>query len=286
MSKSFDPAKLKKLYRPPKDSHKGQNGKLTIIGGSHLFHGASLWALKVASRIVDMVFYSSIPENNRLVEKLKTEIFDFIAVPRQKLEEYIAESDAVLIGPGLPREEGRTEGEKPTKDLTVRLLERFPQKKWIIDAGSLTEMDPEWFRELGGNVIITPHGKEFASLFRLEATEENVKQMAQKYKCVILRKGVVDVVCSPRQCRLVEGGNAGMTKGGTGDVLAGLVAALACKNDLFLAAGAASYINKKAGEELYKRVGPFFNASDLGNEIPRVMKKLLLDNIIPSQGGD
>jgi len=65
---------LKKLYIPPPDSHKGQNGKLMIIGGSHLFHAASLWALEVASRIVDMVFYSSVPENNQIVKKTKEAI--------------------------------------------------------------------------------------------------------------------------------------------------------------------------------------------------------------------
>ena len=65
-----------------------------------------------------------------------------------------------------------------------------------------------------------------------------------------------------------------MTKGGTGDVLAGLVAALACKNDLFLAACSGSYINKKAGDELFARVGYSFNSSDLADEIPVVMAQL------------
>ena len=54
--KTFNPKILKELYKPPAGSHKGQNGKLMIIGGSKLFHAASLWSLKVASRIVDMVF--------------------------------------------------------------------------------------------------------------------------------------------------------------------------------------------------------------------------------------
>src|SRR3972149_12015677 len=130
----FDPTELKKLYLPSKDSHKGQNGKLTIVGGSHLFHGASLWSLKVASRIVDMVFYASIPENNKLTQKLKSEIYDFIAVPREKVEEYIAESDTILIGPGLPREEGRMGREESSKEITERLVRKFPQKKWVIDA--------------------------------------------------------------------------------------------------------------------------------------------------------
>lgn len=273
MTEKFNPEDVQKLWFPPMETHKGQNGKLTIVGGSHLFHGASLWALKVASRIVDMVFYASTPENNQLAEKLKGEIFDFIAVPRGKVEEYIEESDAVLIGPGLPREEGRDLGEDVTRDLTERLLKKFPQKKWVLDAGSLQTMDTDW---LSANTLITPHHQEFQNLFKLEATEENVPLMAKKYGCAILLKGVTDVVCSRGDCRLVEGGNAGMAKGGTGDVLAGLAAALACKNDLFLAACCGSYINKKAGDELYLRVGPYFNASDLCEEIPRVMRELLI----------
>ncbi len=280
MIKQFNPQDLKKLYRPAKDSHKGQNGKLTIIGGSHLFHGASLWALKVASRIVDMVFYSSIPENNELTQKLKSELYDFIVVPREKIEEYITESDAILIGPGLPREEGREEDEESTKTLTERLLKKFPDKKWVIDAGSLTEMEPEW---LNKNCLITPHKREFARLFpdlstsgeSLRATTRGVLSAVQKYQCTILLKGQTDIVCSPTQCVRVSGGNEGMTKGGTGDVLAGLVAALACKNDLFLAAVAGSFINKKAGDELYKKVGPYFNATDLCDEIPKLIKELL-----------
>ncbi len=257
---------LKNLYLPSKDSHKGENGKLTIIGGSKLFHGASLWALKVASRIVDMVFYASIPENNELTKELKAEIFDFIAVPRGEAENYLEESDAVLIGPGLLRE-------PETKEITKNLLNKFPQKKWVIDAGSLTEMEPSW---LNKNCLITPHQKEFTALFKMEATKETVRQMAQKYGCVILFKGPTDIICSPEACKLTTGGNQGMTKGGTGDVLAGLAAALACKNDLFLAACAASVINKKAGEELAKKAGYYFNASDLSDQIPQTMKELLL----------
>lgn len=291
---TFDLSELKKLYRPSKTSHKGMNGKLTIIGGSHLFHGASLWALKVASRIVDMVFYASVPENNELTKKLKSELYDFIAIPREKIEEYITESDVVLIGPGLAREDGRGE-EESTKDLTERLLKKFPTKKWVIDAGSLTEMEPAWLKMLNGNVVVTPHGGEFERLFpgviaRSEATRQSkkiatsldklvtrddIQIIAKKYNCIILLKGPTDIVCSPSKCVAVEGGNEGMTKGGTGDVLAGLVAALACKNDLFLAAKVGSYINKKAGDMLYNKVGPYFNASDLADKIPAVMKELL-----------
>jgi NAD(P)H-hydrate epimerase len=52
---------------------------------------------------------------------------------------------------------------------------------------------------------------------------------------------------------------------------------LAAKNDLFLSACAGSYINKKAGESLFKKVGYYFNSTDLVNEIPKVMKDLIGD---------
>lgn len=274
--KKFTEADLKKLYIPSKDSHKGDNGKLLIIGGSHLFHGASLWSLKVASRIVDMVFYSSVPENLELTKKLKTDIYDFIAVPRDQIDNYIAEADAVLIGPGLPRDDGKHPEEESTRKLSKQLLAKYGgEKRWVIDAGSLTDMDASWLKNLNGNVIVTPHEKEFEKLFGILPSEEVVKEKAEEYNCVILLKGATDMICSPAECIEVGEGNPGMTKGGTGDVLAGLVAALACKNDLFLAAAAGAFINKKAGESLYERVGPYFNASDLADEIPKVMKEFL-----------
>ncbi len=284
----FDPKILKKLYIPPSASHKGQNGKLLVISGSKLFHSSSLWALKVASRIVDMVFYSSVPENNQIVLEAKKEFRDGIVVPRNKIEDYVKEADCILIGPGLPRKDGREKGDDDTKALTENLLKKYPEKKWVIDGGSLQTINPSLIPQ---NAILTPHYKEFEKLFNLRIKdkglrikEEIVGEMAKKYNCTIVLKGATDIVCGldnsvrppTLTLRRVEGGNAGMTKGGTGDVLAGLIAALACKNDAFLPAVAGSYINKKAGESLFKRVGYYFNSSDLVDEIPRVMKGLLI----------
>ena len=283
----FNPEELKKLYRPSVSSHKGQNGKLLLIGGSHLFHAASLWSLKVASRVVDMVFYSSIPENNQIVQDAKEEFRDGIVVPRDKVKNYIDEADCILIGPGLPREDGEEDGDQSTKKLTEELLKRYPNKKWVIDGGSLQTINPSL---IPSNSILTPHHGEFEKLFnfqfpisnfqsinndQISKMEKIVQEKAREHKCVILLKGAVDIICDKTRCVKVSGGNPGMTKGGTGDVLAGLVAALYCKNEAFLAASAGSYINKKAGDELYKKIGTYFNASDLVSEIPFAMKDLL-----------
>src|SRR3989344_5963459 len=106
MTKIVTKEDIKSLYMPPVRSHKGQNGRLLVIGGSHLFHAASLWALQVASRIVDLVHYSSVEENNEIVQKLREEFRDGIVVPRPEVENYIQEDDCILIGPGIVRAEG------------------------------------------------------------------------------------------------------------------------------------------------------------------------------------
>ena len=268
-------SEVKALRRPKKTSHKGENGKLLIVGGSRLFHGASMWALKTASRIVDLVFYASIEENLEVARKIKSEVFDFIGIRVEEIEDYIKEADCVLIGPGLMRVE-------ETKKLTERWLKNYPKKRWVIDAGSLQMMEPGLLNE---NCLITPHKKEFERLFEVnfEGIEEfklaQVKEkalflqsFAKKFGGVILMKGVVDLVVSPTLWKFNLTGNEGMTKGGTGDVLAGLVAGFYCKNEAFLSACAGIFVNGLTGDRLKERVGVWFNASDLCEEIPKTLK--------------
>lgn len=291
--KQFDPQLLKNLYIPSANTHKGQNGKLLFIGGSRLFHAATIWPLTIASKIVDMVFYSSVPENNELIISVKKEFRDGMVIRRDDLEAYLKEADAILIGPGMVRTDEpfdkneyeqaslqeinaiQDEG-KQTYFLMKYLLAKFPEKKWIIDAGALQMIEPEWLKSLNGNVIITPHPKEFSRVFVTDATPDAIEKAAKEYNVILLVKGEKDIVCAPNDCIEIAGGNAGMTKGGTGDVLAGLIGALATKNDLYIAAVTGSYINKKAGDSLFQKVGYYFNATDLVNEIPVVMKELLL----------
>ncbi len=243
---------LDQIELPTPDSHKGQNGKLLIIGGSELFHAASKWSLDIASKFVDMVFYSSIPSNNELVKEVKTNFWNGIVVPQDSLDDYLIEADCVLIGPGMERN-------KKTEVIVNDLLSKYATKKWVIDAGALQMVN---IALLNSHNIITPHQKEFQRL--VEVAEP-----------IALLKGPVDKISFQGQVVEVEGGNAGMTKGGTGDVLAGLVAALYCTHDAMTAAVVASVVNKKAGESLYHRVGPYFNASDLVVEVPKVMWQLL-----------
>ena len=138
------------------------------------------------------------------------------------------------------------------------------------------------------NAILTPHHGEFTALCLKSPVSslheqkvpdaQKVEIFAKHYTCVVLLKGEQDIIGTPTgNMYEVVGGNAGMTKGGTGDVLAGLIAALACTNEALLSTMAGSFVNKKAGDALYAIVGPFFNATDLANQIPKTMKELLLE---------
>lgn len=281
---NFNPKDLKKLYIPAPDSIKGENGKLMVIAGSVLFHAASLWPLEVASRIVDMVFYSSVSLNNEIVQNDKNSFRNGIVIPRPEIEKYIKEADCILIGPGLPRDKGRQKQDVSTRDLTQKFLLKYPDKKWVIDGGSLQTID---IKVIPRNAILTPNKKEFEILklkiqnsklknaIQNSKLEEQVKIFAKEYNCIVLLKGKVDYVSNDSQSVQVKGGNQGMTKGGTGDVLAGLTASLYCKNDAFLSATSASYINKKAGDNLYQSMGLYYNASDLILEVPKVMKEFI-----------
>ena len=100
----FNKDELKNLFVPAKNSSGEDNGQITIIGGSELFHGAPLLSLTVASRIVDMVFFTS-PEKSvgSIAEKLKSKLMSYIWIPVNEVEHYIEKSEAILIGPGMLR---------------------------------------------------------------------------------------------------------------------------------------------------------------------------------------
>lgn len=276
----FTKENLKDLYSPARNSQGEQNGQVTIIGGSTLFHGAPIFGLKVASRIVDMVFFAT-PEKSvgRVAEAAKSKLMSFIWVPWEEAEEYVEKSDSVLIGPGFMRyrSEKVPHGEryhlcdiscKMTSEITQKFLTKFPHKKWVIDAGSLQTLESNWIPKKS---ILTPNQHEFKYLFG----NMDPALAAEKYDCIIVQKGPITRVFGDGKICEIDGGNAGLTKGGTGDTQAGLTAAFLAKNEPFLSACAASFVIKNTADELYKKVGTNFNADDLADAIPEVLQALI-----------
>lgn len=257
---------LSQIRHLEKGSHKGQNGKVLLVGGSELFHAASRWSLDVLVTMVDMVFYSSVPANNELIREAKGNFWDGVVVPREEVESYLEEANVVLIGPGMERSEGSND----TYKITNALLTKYPEKKWVIDAGALQMVEPKLLNE---KCIITPHMGELERLFKKVGGHE---EQLLSTGVTILLKGEKDHIYTKNEEKWVVGGNPGMTKGGTGDVLAGLVAGLYVFTDNpFAAAMLGSFINKASGDTLYQKVGPFFKTTDLVKQIPVVLKEVL-----------
>ncbi|MCE7697508.1 MAG: NAD(P)H-hydrate dehydratase, partial [Methanobacterium paludis] len=125
--------------------------------------------------------------------------------------------------------------------------------------------------------VLTPHTAEFKAVFDLPVPQnfedkvETVLEASKNSGCVVLLKGAVDVVSNGKYVRLNTTGNPGMTVGGTGDVLAGLVGGLiAQSHDAFEAAYLGAYINGVAGDLASSEYGYNFLASDILRYIPRV----------------
>lgn len=254
-------------------------GKLTIVGGSKLFHGAPLIALKGASRIVGMVYFSSPIKDKSLAEKIKVNLLNFIWIPRKEIGEYIANSNVVLIGPGMMRNRREKDGfvcdeeGAKTKDLSLKLFADFPDKKWVVDGGTLQVIKVD---DLPKGAVVTPNRKEFQMLFGEPMEEdrdkraEQILRLAKKHKITILTKAEVSMVSDGVRVVEVLGGNDGLVKGATGDAIAGLVAGFLAQDEPVFAAAAASYLIKKAAERLAEKRGLMFNADDLVETVPLV----------------
>jgi NAD(P)H-hydrate epimerase len=155
-----------------------------------------------------------------------------------------------------------------TKKIVKNILTKYPNKKIIIDAGALRVLNLDWLHK---NCVVTPHAGEFKFLFKKKDTQENVLIISKKYPAIIVAKGAIDYIAQNGQLWISSTGNAGMTKGGTGDVLSGLLSALATKNDLLTATQTAVYVNGLAGDRLKKRFHHYYSASELIEEARRVL---------------
>lgn len=285
--KIFDKENLGELWRPDSNGSKFAGGQVTIIGGSKLFHGAPLMALKVASRVVDMVYFSSYEDDREIVNMIKSNLSSFIWIDRKDLDIYASKSDAILIGPGMMRysHEGNHSGAvcddagMETRNMSLGLFEKFADKRWVVDGGSLQVVTPDL---LPKGAVITPNRNEFNMLFGREFDSKNIlesramiEEMANKYNLIIAAKGVEGFVTDGKESYLVKGGNVGLIKGGTGDVMAGLTVALLANNRPVIAAAAAIYLVKQAADELFGERDLMYNSDDLADRVPLTYGRLL-----------
>ena len=270
-------------------SHKGENGRVMIVGGSIEYVGAVMLAGIAVFRVgVDLVViaapYKVAWAINTFSPDLITKKFSgdyFVMKHAKKIVDSAKDFDAVLIGNGMGIR-------KQTINFSKYVIKNIKNNK-VIDADAIKAMDIKKTK----NSIITPHSEELEIMLKNNNIDvskfkkikiNNYKGKANFIKNnlknflnnnnVILLKGKLDIVMSKNKTYYNKTGNPAMSVGGTGDVLAGMCAGLLAQTkDLFRSACIAAYVNGKIGDALFKKTGYGFMASEMLDYIPKELMK-------------
>ncbi|UCD45348.1 MAG: NAD(P)H-hydrate dehydratase [Candidatus Bathyarchaeota archaeon] len=265
------------------EAHKGDFGRLLVIGGSETYSGApALTGMGAYATGVDLVYVAAPETAASIVAGFSTSLITVkLKGPRLTRKNvdavlpFLGNVDAVALGPGLG-----VHGE--TVEAVDRILEEVEGASLpvLLDADALKAFAGR--RRKVGEAVFTPHRGEFEILTGKEAgvghREQggSVMKEAKKLGATILLKGAVDVVSDGERVRYNWTGNPGMTVGGTGDVLAGVVSAyLAMGAPPLQAAVAGAFVNGAAGDYACEEMGYNFEAHDLLGKIPLVIEDAL-----------
>lgn len=277
------PGDLLRLPKRKSSTHKGENGKVLIIGGSAEYSGApalaGLAALKSSADLVTI----ACPEAAMIpIKSYSPDLIvkgfpgDHINIKMLKgMLKMVERVDCILIGcgGGLEPETG------DAFNLLVQEIMKM-EKPIVIDADGLKLIKKDIIQDYP-NIILTPHEGEFREFFSLESPIiiEDFKEKVTAYhsianniKGLVLLKGPVDMIFHGEKVRLNTTGTPGMTVGGTGDCLAGITASLWAQGlSPMDAAALAAFINGRAGELAEEEYGYGFTASEMIDFIPRAM---------------
>ncbi len=266
------------LRRSAPGSHKGDNGRVLIVGGGP-FLGAPYYAGMAAYRSgADLVHVAAPAAAAAVLRTWGPDLLIHDACPgdhctngaKETVRALLARVDAVVIGPGL--------GTNPETRTVARTIIEDACKAGIsvvVDADGLDALDDALLAKHGNRMVLTPHGREFTDLTGWKPTPANVTKYAAKHNVTVLRKGPIDVVSDGARTRICTRGHPSMTVGGTGDLLAGAVGALLARGaEPFDAACAGAYLLGIAGEAAAKEFGVGAVAMDMAMEIARVLATL------------
>lgn len=234
------------------DSHKGENGRVAVIGGSRFIHGAPLFAGLAALETGVDILAVCLPSCH--AETAKTTILNAFVHPFDadeltagdvaRILELLATMDAAVIGPGI--------GRSPVQLRALEDMVAAATCRLVLDA---TALQPWTLRAVAGkSAVLTPH---LGELERMGLRPEDMSAAARDAGATIVLKGMRDRIAHhDGTTEVITGGNPGLTAGGTGDALAGVIAGL-CAQGVRTeeAARTGCFVIKRAGEELYPEFG-------------------------------
>jgi ADP-dependent NAD(P)H-hydrate dehydratase len=261
------------------NSKKGDNGIVLVIGGSSLYHGAPILASLTALRAGADLVYTAVPRI--IINAIRSYSPNIIALPMTDNTLTIGSANRLVKSlPKIPHSAtigmGMTISKAEALNSLVKKLKENGTRL-VLDASALIPRIVTEITET--DTIITPHAGEFKRIFNEEVgiskseIVSSVSRMATRYKITIILKGWLNVIADHSgNVATIKRSTPAMTVGGTGDVLAGLVAALYSKiNSAFDASALGIYFNGLAAHVAFEQVGLHMVATDLIENLPKVM---------------
>jgi ADP-dependent NAD(P)H-hydrate dehydratase / NAD(P)H-hydrate epimerase len=247
----------------PSDAHKGTRGRVIVVGGDEGMLGAARLAARAAFAAGAGLVHLVAPAGSVTVAAsaepdLQTCAQPFEAMPSARTVALLAQADAVVIGPGLGRKASRP-------DFILAAIAAIPRSATLVlDADGLVAFagQVDRLREAlaGRRALLTPHAGEFRGLFPEEASQMVVDPWgaavaaSDRVGAVVLLKGVPTVIAATGRTPLtIASGNPGLATGGSGDTLAGLIAAIASRSEDFVHAAATAAVALGEGADLAAR---------------------------------
>ena len=262
------------------DGHKGNYGRILLLCGSQGYTGAAALAAMGALRCGAGLVFLGVPEAIYPIEAVKLTEPIVFPLPEEngKLSvdavipvlQKMRGMDAVLIGPGLGQSAG-------TMAVLNAILQHFNGPVILdADAINLLAADVESLRARSAVTILTPHEGEFRRL-GIALDDERVtgsQRLAKELGCIVIRKGHHSVITDGENTYINPTGNPGMAVGGSGDVLAGMIAGLLGQGiEPLLAAACAAWLHGAAGDRSAEKLGQYaMLPSDLLQELPYLLK--------------
>lgn len=261
-----------------RNGHKGTFGKVHILAGCVGFTGAPALASAAAVRTGSGLVFLSVPREIWPVMAVKCqEAMPSPVPPFDRLLEKMNQSDGVLIGPGLGRS-------RKTDVRTLRLVQRV-QAPLVLDAdgiNAVAEHIDVLDTRRGRLTVLTPHDGEFLRLTGETAIgpdrERAASAFARQHGCVLVLKGHRTVTAAPEGNVLVNTtGNSGLAKGGSGDVLTGVIASLLAQGAPAVQAAALGvWLHGRAGDLAAEALTPYaMTPEDVIAYLPAAFREIL-----------
>ena len=239
---------IKILKRNP-EGHKGSFGRLLIIAGSENYPGAA--ALSTLAALRSGVGLTTLLTENKVIDRIFPLIPEAVLCSMDKfssdlLEKELMKSTAVVLGPGLGRKKGK---------LIKYVLKNY-KGPLVLDADGINAITPDILKLKKGGIVLTPHEGEFSRLTGKPIAEisknreKEAVSFSQKYGVHLILKGKGTIVSDPEGNAFINTtGSSALAKGGSGDVLSGILGSfLAMGDDILAASKKAVFIHGLSGD--------------------------------------